>query len=497
MINFIPNDPQAGPAPPMRRTAARPDRVSGRAGYTVAGMEAQGLHTPGTPAFLRWQSRQAAILAVETWESALGTPITSWATALADPRHLPVVPDEGDDINAYYDRRSLSFFHHSTNGVTTFSGASTDIVSHEAGHAVLDALRPDLWDTPYLEVGGFHEAFGDVTAIVTALSDTATRKALLAASPDLGAANFVEGTGEDLSDAILHARGPTHPASKPRRALNTFKYQLPDTMPTSGGPDDMFAEVHSLARIISGCFYDVVRAIFTASGPRTQTRLWRATLTAAELFYKAAGSAPEVPRFYRAVGRAMVLADGATNGGANRQHIGEAFAGHGLALGAQALLAPELALDGDAPEIDRASGVAAVAPATEADLRRRLGTGPEARAVVRVVDLADTAVAKVTFRTEVALDDVDDRLRGVVAYVDVPALVGSSGRSAALLHAPRAGTPAEEVSAFVRSLLAHGQLDTPSRALGAVADAAPAGEKPTHALVDEGGRQELRRIRFA
>lgn len=66
-----------------------------------------------------------------------------------------------------------------------------------------------------------------------------------------------------------------------------------------------------------------------------------------------------------------------------------------------------------------------------------------------------------------------------------------------MLHAPRAGTSAEEVGAFVRSLLAHGQLDTPIRAFGAVAEAAPAGGKPTHGLVDEGGRQELRRIRFA
>ncbi len=505
MINYIPNDPQAGPVPPMRRTTARPDRASGRAGYAVAGTDPEKVYDPGTAGFVRWQARQAAIVAVETWEKALGAPITSWAADATNPQQLVVEPDAGDDINAYYDRTSLAFYHHTTDGVASFSGASTDVVAHEAGHAVLDAIRPDLWDTSYLEAGGFHEAFGDVTAIVTALSDKATRQALLAASPDLGTANFVEGTAEDLSDAIRRAVGASHPASKPRRSLNGFQWQLPNTMPTQGGPDVMIAEVHSIARIMSGCFYDVLRAMFTSSGPRTETRLWTVTKTAARLFHRASATAPEVPRFFQAVGRAMVLADDALHGGANRQLIGQAFAGHGLALGSHALLSPELALDGDAPQVDRAAGVASVQPATMRDIRRRLGAPTNARTTVSVVDLTDGPVAKVTVRTEVPLDDIDQRLRGVVALVDVPALVGASGRSAALLHAPRAGTPTDEVYDFVRSLLAHGQLEMPTpapprsgrRATAAVADVLPAAEKPTHTLVRRGTRQELHRVRFS
>ena len=93
--------------------------------------------------------------------------------------------------------------------------------------------------------------------------------------------------------------------------------------------------------------------MFNASGPRSEARLWRVTKEAARLFYLGAASAPFVPRFFRSVGRAMVLADDAENGGANRQLIGKAFADHGLALGSRALLAPELALAGAAPTIDR------------------------------------------------------------------------------------------------------------------------------------------------
>ncbi|MGI8807056.1 MAG: M36 family metallopeptidase [Acidimicrobiales bacterium] len=487
----------------MRRTRARPDRAAGRAGFSVAGDEPQGVHVPGSPGFVRWQARQAAILAVETWEKAIGGPLTSWAAEATNPQQMLLLPDHDEDVNAYYDRNSFSFYHRRFSDTTIFSGASTDVVAHEIGHGVLDALRPDLWDTPYLEVGGFHEAFGDITAIVTALADRATRKALLAASPDLGTANFVEGMGESLADAFRRVAGPTHSASKPRRALNTFQWQLPETLPQHGGPDHLYAEVHSIAKLMSGCFYDVVRGMFATSGSRSEARLWLVTKTAARLFHKASKTAPEVPRFYRAVGRAMVLADGGMNGGVNREIIGKAFAGHGLPLGSSALLAPELALAGDAPAIDRSAGVAFVHPATTRDLRGRIGAAPRSRATVSMVDLDEAAVAKVSFRTEVALDDVDPRLQGAVAYVEVPALVGGSGRSAALLHAPRAGTPVDEVHQFVRSLLAHGQVDAgpasasrSRRGLRVVADIEPVAEKPTHALVRHAGRQELRRVRF-
>ena len=103
------------------------------------------------------------------------------------------------------------------------------------------------------------------------------------------------------------------------------------------------------------------------------------------------------------------------------------------------------------------------------------------------------------------LEGVDSRLRGAVAYVDIPALVGASGPTAALLHTPRVGTPADEVQAFVRSLVAQGQIedlppDAPTRggpAVGAVAATPSVVEKPTHTLVTVDGRQELRRLRFS
>ena len=498
MINFIPNDPLTVKIMPMRKVAANPERVAGTAGITVASNTPQGLYELGKPEFVPWQARQAATLAIETWEAVLGTPLTSWAQESANPASLALIPDAGQKINAFYDRESLSFFHQTTGRRTTFSGASTDCVAHETGHAILDALRPDLWSINMLEVAGFHEAFGDVTAIVTALADRPTREALLKISPKLDKPNFVEAVVEDLADTVRRVAGAKHPAAKPRHALNTFRWQLPQTMPADGGPDVMIAEVHSIARIISGCFYDVLRGIFTESGAPTQARLWNATKAAAALFHEAARTAPAVPRFFRAIGRTMVLVDGTVNNGKYGEIIGQAFFDHGLPLGAQSLLAPELSLAGAAPQVTR--NAVSLEPATISDLRRRVGADSRAAASVNLVELGGQSMANVSIQHEVALDNIDKRLRGVVAAVNSVALVGDSGGVAALMAAPRQGAASDEVLDFVGSLVAHDQVafDTKAEQRGAVADdVAEQAHVATHAVKRRGRKQQLQRVAFA
>ncbi len=77
--------------------------------------------------------------------------------------------DEGEDLNAYYDRRALNFFHGFAGGGTVYSGESPDVVCHEQGHAILDAIKPELFNAGSNEVAAFHEAFGDMSAILAAL----------------------------------------------------------------------------------------------------------------------------------------------------------------------------------------------------------------------------------------------------------------------------------------------------------------------------------------
>ena len=93
--------------------------------------------------------------------------------------------DAGDDLNAFYDRASLQFFSHSFGGDTVHSAESVDVVTHEQGHAFLDAIRSDFFEVPFIEVGALHEAFGDCTAMLCALEDKAVRDAVIKSTPDL------------------------------------------------------------------------------------------------------------------------------------------------------------------------------------------------------------------------------------------------------------------------------------------------------------------------
>lgn len=115
------------------------------------------------------------------------------------------------DLNAFYDRVSLSFFHFTNGGTTFLSGASTDVVAHEAGHGILDAIRPELITSAVFEVNAFHEAFGDCVAILTAFLDQSNRSAVLAS---LTEKNFAEATAENLAAGIKMVQ-PNHNAAAP------------------------------------------------------------------------------------------------------------------------------------------------------------------------------------------------------------------------------------------------------------------------------------------
>ena len=77
--------------------------------------------------------------------------------------------------------------------------------------------------------------------------------------------------------------------------------------------------------VFSGCFYDLIAAIFADQSAKTEAKLLTAARTAGALLVEGAKTAPITPRLFQSVGRAMVLADQQLNGGANRDRIRAAF----------------------------------------------------------------------------------------------------------------------------------------------------------------------------
>jgi Fungalysin metallopeptidase (M36) len=487
-INFIPNDPDAGAAAPgMRRKDPSPNRPSSSSGFTFSNQSAEGEADPGTPQFLFWQAREAAIAAVAAWEACAGQTHTAWQ---GNRKKLPLLQDAGEDLNAFYDRASFSFFHETVGAQTFFSGASTDVVSHEVGHGLLDSMRPDFFEVNFLEVGAFHEAFGDCMAILTALGDTETRQRLLAVAPNLRARDFVESTAEQLSRAIGLAI-PGHNAAEPRHAFNTFKFQIPSTLPDNGGPGTLINEVHSFGMIFTGCFWNLIANLFNASATQDEAALLAAAKLAGKILIEGARGAVVRPRFLQSIGRAMVLADQNMNGGANRQHIGDAFARHDILLGANAMMAPTMALAGTAPK------GAKLGTAAREDLRRRLGSVRGAKLSLSATDFFGVKAVNAVQTRGVQLGSVDPRLKGVVAMAHEPVIVGASGSRAAVMGAvPNVAETESEVKAFVGSLVAHRRIGYGRKAKKAAVAKRDFPEHVTHVVKSVGGRKVLQRVRF-
>lgn len=484
-INFIPNDPRAGSsAPSIRVQSKRANRLSTRSGFTFSNVSPEGVAAPGTPQFLFWQCREAAIAAVEAWEASAG-PHKRWQ---GNRKKLALLQDVGVDLNAFYDQQSFSFFHQTLGTDTFFSGASTDVVAHEIGHGLLDSIRPDFFSVNFLEVGAFHEAFGDCLAILTALADKDSRVKLLAVTANLRKQNFVETTAEDLSAGIKKLI-PNHNAAAPRRAFNTFQFQLPSTLPSNGGPGALINEEHSFGMVFTGCFWDLLANLFDAQATKTEATLAASAVTAGKILIAGTKNAVVTPRFLQSVGRAMVLADQSLHAGANRDHIRTAFSAHGILLGTNTAIAPTSALAGPAPM------GANVDAATRRDVLSRLGLSKVADVTLSALDMFGTPLVNMLSAHEVSLGALHKKLKGVVCLSHDVVTVGSSGARAAVVGVmPNTIDSENEVQSFVTALLEHGRIDfggSPKK--GVVASSS---SNATHAVKTVASKKMLVRTSF-
>ncbi len=481
-ISYIPNDPRAG-QPPTSTIAPRADRPAGRADFLFQDVAAEGIFGDDADEFLYWQCREAALRALDLWE-AIDHPLTAWQSGQA-LRLIQKTPGQAE-LNAFYNRNSLSFFEVTGGGETYRSGASTDVVAHEAGHAFLDAIRPDLWDAMFGEQGAFHEAFGDCIAILTALEDTPTRQLLIAGNL-LRQDNFVEATAEDLSHGIAALIDPNHNAAVPRKAFNTHQWALPSSLPITGGPGALINEVHSLGMIFSGCFYDTLTNIFTAAADQSEAGLLAASRVAGRLLAAATRTAPLQSRFFQSIGNAMLLADQDQHGGANASAITGGFGAHNIVLSTTQLLGPTSLLAGRAP-----TGVRLVRDiitrASRRDLINMVGEAPQQRFLAKHYALGSQEVAAVGHQHKVPLGDVSVKLEGVVCLVEEDVLIGAQqGQAVTLGTMPSVGQVIAEVQNFVYSLDQADQIDIDGEG----------GLDKTHAVQKVGGERRLVRTRFS
>jgi hypothetical protein len=216
------------------------------------------IQTPGSVAFDTVQAFAVARMTLTMAQRALASAglasILPWQWNSATNAEPLNVYSHGlpDTMNAFYSRNDKSvkfgdFVKPGSNPAQRiFTCRSLDIVAHETGHAILDALKPG-WITfgNLPQTGGLHESFGDLTAIFLTLSQLDEVEAVIAQTKsNLHDKTFLSDLAEEFGLALGRPNGL-------RNADNDLKLSQTGT------------EVHAISQVFTGGIYDVLADIFS------------------------------------------------------------------------------------------------------------------------------------------------------------------------------------------------------------------------------------------
>ena len=262
---------------------------------------------------------------------------------------LYIQPRAGKQLNAFYDRQALRFFY-AMDPLTknmVYAVNSSDIILHELGHALLDALRPDLFNVQAYEVWGFHEAFGDINAIVNALQhDEFVELILTETGGNIAQSNTLTKLAEEMGQAIFNLTGGKsgHTAGALRNAVNNYTYTDPTKLSRNGLDNQLTNEPHSFSRVFLGAWYDCLCGIYEAQRKvclDAKIALINARDILTSYTFNAIPNAPATIRFYDAFAKAMLVQDKLNNYTYN-QIMNDAFIKRGIL---QTVIRPMVSMD--------------------------------------------------------------------------------------------------------------------------------------------------------
>ncbi|MEX2546933.1 MAG: hypothetical protein WD830_03995 [Chloroflexota bacterium] len=166
------------------------------------------------PRFHQLNAYAIAARAIDLVEYELGRTL-AWGF---EANRLIVLPHAGYLANAFYeeDTHSLQFYSfRQLDGSIYHTSLVHDIVAHETGHALLDAVRDRYTEGNHRETAAIHEAVGDLAAVFAAFSHEIVREQFLAsAGPTLRGPNLVASIAEDFqtsADGTLALRDLARP----------------------------------------------------------------------------------------------------------------------------------------------------------------------------------------------------------------------------------------------------------------------------------------------
>jgi hypothetical protein len=230
-------------------------------------------------------------------------------------------------------------------------------------------------------------------------------------------------------------------------------------LPDDGPPSGLINDIHSFGQLTSGCYSELIRAIYQAGGAAGEQGLWDACSVATRLLAEAAKAAPIRPRFLETVGRTMIIVDRRLFNGAHEPSVRTAFQRHGIALSVTTFLAPRVALGGRSRRGAGARPGAMLTSAARLQLHEILELPPAAKLATAAFAPKAEDTAQVTALRAVDLTGVSEKLADVKCYTPYSTLVGATnGATAVLGSIESSAMVSSEVRDYMATLVHRGQI---------------------------------------
>jgi hypothetical protein len=210
-------------------------------------------YEPDDPRFHQLNAYAIAARAIDLVEFELGR-LVGWGF---DANRLILLPHAGYLANAFYeeDTHSLQFYSfRQVDGSIYHTALVHDVVAHETGHALLDAVRDRFTEGNHRETAAIHEAVGDLSAVFSAFSHQVVREQFLAmAGLDLRGPNLVASIAEDFRASAAGAL-----------ALRDLSREIDrDVLARTMDP-------HLLSQALSGAIWEALVRIYAANRARLE-----------------------------------------------------------------------------------------------------------------------------------------------------------------------------------------------------------------------------------
>lgn len=299
------NDPASG----ITTTASKPILQTNTFSLLIPGAAPAPSNVTSSDAFRYWTAAEALRRGTDFWKSAVQS--GKWHRG----DELDVNLDIAGDLQADYDRGGLNFFFGPAGGQTVFASASSDMVCHELGHAILDAVKPELWNSSFQEIAAFHESFGDMSAILCALQVPSFRNAILVETNfHLSRNSRLSRIAEQFGRALHLIDQTVADADCLRNAANSFCYTSPLTLPSLPASAQLSSYPHSFSRIFTGALFQALDGMLAAHAANpaapTPDELLEVSIDMRDIMIGGVVNAALVPNYFAEVAHRMVQQSG-------------------------------------------------------------------------------------------------------------------------------------------------------------------------------------------